>query len=79
MMNRTMNLFSLQFLTRYANITEHFYKNEYAPVAQLDRVSDSDSEGRGFEFRRACQKKTNDNLKKIWVVICVTNTADSCN
>ena len=26
---------------------------EYAPVAQLDRVSDSDSEGRGFESRRA--------------------------
>ncbi len=30
----------------------------YAPVAQLDRVSDSDSEGRAFESHRAYQKKT---------------------
>ncbi len=29
----------------------------YAPVAQLDRVSDSDSEGRAFESRRAYQKQ----------------------
>ena len=28
----------------------------YAPVAQLDRVSDSDSEGRWFESSRAYQK-----------------------
>ena len=28
----------------------------YAPVAQLDRVSDSDSEGRAFESHRAYQK-----------------------
>ena len=27
------------------------------PVAQLDRVSDSDSEGRAFESHRAYQKK----------------------
>ena len=27
----------------------------YAPVAQLDRVSDSDSEGRAFESHRAYQ------------------------
>ena len=36
--------------------------NLYAPVAQLDRVSDSDSEGRGFESRRAYH---NRNIKKI--------------
>ena len=30
----------------------------YAPVAQLDRVSDSDSEGRAFESRRAYHKKS---------------------
>ncbi len=30
---------------------------EYAPVAQLDRVSDSDSEGRWFESSRAYQQK----------------------
>ena len=29
------------------------WRKEYVPVAQLDRVSDSDSEGRGFESRRA--------------------------
>ena len=28
----------------------------YAPVAQLDRVSDSDSEGHAFESHRAYQK-----------------------
>ena len=27
----------------------------YAPVAQLDRVSDSDSEGRAFESHQAYQ------------------------
>ena len=31
-------------------------KTVYAPVAQLDRVSDSDSEGRWFESSRAYQK-----------------------
>ena len=30
---------------------------KYVPVAQLDRVSDSDSEGRAFESHRAYQKK----------------------
>ncbi len=29
----------------------------HAPVAQLDRVSDSDSEGRAFESRRAYHTK----------------------
>ena len=29
---------------------------EYAPVAQLDRVTDSDSVGRWFESSRAYQK-----------------------
>ena len=31
-----------------------------APVAQLDRVSDSDSEGRAFESRRAHQERVPD-------------------
>ena len=31
-------------------------KSGYAPVAQLDRVSDSDSEGHAFESHRAYQK-----------------------
>ncbi len=30
----------------------------YASVAQLDRASDSDSEGRGFESRQMHQNKT---------------------
>ena len=34
----------------------HMRKTAYAPVAQLDRVSDSDSEGRWFESSRAYQK-----------------------
>ena len=29
---------------------------KYAPVAQLDRVSDSDSEGRAFESHQAYQQ-----------------------
>ena len=33
-----------------------FPASEYAPVAQLDRVSDSDSEGRWFESSRAYHK-----------------------
>ena len=32
-------------------------RNVYAPVAQLDRVSDSDSEGRAFESHQAYKKK----------------------
>ena len=31
------------------------YQIIYAPVAQLDRASDSDSEGRRFKSSRACQ------------------------
>ena len=31
---------------------------KYAPVAQLDRVSDSDSEGRAFESHQAYQIHT---------------------
>lgn len=30
----------------------------YAPVAQLDRVSGYEPEGRGFESLLACQQKT---------------------
>ena len=30
---------------------------KYAPVAQLDRVSDSDSEGRAFESHQAYQRQ----------------------
>ncbi len=33
------------------------------PVAQLDRVSASEAEGRAFESRRARQKKQNDKPK----------------
>lgn len=35
-----------------------------APVAQLDSVSDSDSEGRGFESRRAYHVKPLEIIKK---------------
>ena len=35
---------------------------KYAPVAQLDRVSDSDSEGRAFESRRAYQRRARRTL-----------------
>ena len=36
---------------------------EYAPVAQLDRVSDYESEGRGFESLPAHQEKPRSNEK----------------
>ncbi len=35
-----------------------YYNNFNAPVAQLDRASDSDSEGRWFDSSRAYQKNT---------------------
>ena len=38
------------------------------PVAQLDRVSDSDSEGRAFESRRVRQMKTPACLAGVFVV-----------
>ena len=34
------------------------WRKEYVPVAQLDRVSDSDSEGRWFESSRVHEGKT---------------------
>ena len=37
---------------------------EYAPVAQLDRVFDYESKGRGFESRRAYQNKKPVNADK---------------
>ena len=38
---------------------------KYVPVAQLDRVSDSDSEGRRFESCRAYQTK-----KSVFLRLC---------
>ena len=46
---------------------------KYAPVAQLDRVSDSDSEGRAFESHRAYQKKTLQPQRLQGFVICFQN------
>ena len=43
------NKYYLNFFQRYDNI---IYA-EYVPVAQPDRVSDSDSEGRAFESHQA--------------------------
>ena len=37
--------------------TDSVLKIQYAPVVQLDRASDSDSEDRRFESCRACQKQ----------------------
>ena len=42
-----------------------YYNNTNAPVAQLDRVSDSDSEGRWFDSSRAYQKRSNFCLPKV--------------
>ena len=39
----------------------------HGPVAQLDRVSDSDSEGRAFESRRVRQKKHLQNRRCFFV------------
>ena len=43
-------------------------KSAYAPVAQLDRVSDSDSEGRWFESSRAYQKRAPHRGALFWLV-----------
>ena len=50
-----------------------FYR-EYAPVAQLDRVSDSDSEGRWFESSRAYQVKSYISAGKDWNVAFLYST-----
>ena len=44
-------------------IIKLFERTAYAPVAQLDRVSDSDSEGRAFESRRAHHGKSLANQR----------------
>ena len=44
----------------------------YAPVAQLDRVSDSDSEGRWFESSRAYQKERHDENRVFLFVFVST-------
>ena len=47
----------LLFLRKYGNIYLAVQKNPYAPVAQLDRVSDYESEGREFESLPARHRK----------------------
>ena len=59
----------------HAIIFKLFERAAHAPVAQLDRVSDSDSEGRAFESRRAHQDENPWEIKatekvssaKIWL------------
>lgn len=43
----------------------------YASVAQLDRASDSDSEGRGFESRQMHQNKTCRSKTDLHVFIII--------
>ena len=50
----TRLMFELKFIIPYFVMLVNTVK--YVPVAQLDRVSDSDSEGRRFESCRAYQK-----------------------
>ena len=47
----------LLFLRKYGNIYLAVQKNPSAPVAQLDRVSDYESEGREFESLPPRQRK----------------------
>ena len=47
----------MHFLLNYGNILLAVDTTAYAPVAQLDRVSDYESEGRGFESLPARQTK----------------------
>ena len=58
--------------------------NSYAPVAQLDRVSDSDSGGRAFESHQAYQKKhrlcrcffqRNKSFQDLWNALRAWNIA----
>lgn len=43
----------------------------YAPVAQLDRVTDSDSVGHWFESSRAYQKVTVSHLLTVTFIFCL--------
>ncbi len=65
-------------LSRFAIMRHHFgdnklsnYKlsNYKAPVAQLDRVSVSEAEGRGFDSRRAHQFMI---YREYWLLITTT-------
>ena len=59
---------SLDFLNSFCyNVT---VIKTYAPVAQLDRVSDSDSEGRAFESHQAYQQKPADIATAGHFVLC---------
>ncbi len=56
--NLFFSLLGLLFLFYMYIIYRQSFKGcFYPPVAQLDRVSDSDSGGQGFESLRAGQKK----------------------
>ena len=55
----TRLMFELKFIIPYFVMLVNTVK--YVPVAQLDRVSDSDSEGRRFESCRAYQKEAVPN------------------
>ena len=59
----------LHFLKRCVIISRHLRASAYAPVAQLDRVTDYESVGRGFESLPVYQ-----NGKYLWVlpIFCFT-------
>ena len=46
-------------------------KSPYAPVAQLDRVSDSDSEGHAFESHRAYQLSPHVLIQSMRTSFCI--------
>ncbi len=47
----------LNLLLTISNVCVIIYRVEYAPLAQLDRVTGYEPVGQGFESLAACQKK----------------------
>ena len=47
----------LILLLTIANVCGNIYRVEYAPLAQLDRVTGYEPVGQGFESLAACQEK----------------------
>ena len=60
----------LLFLRKYGTIYLAVQKNPSAPVAQLDRVSDYESEGREFESLPARHRKKDTHSGILFSIYC---------
>ena len=66
------NLSQKNFFTNGGKSATLYWRSKiaYAPVAQLDRVTDSDSVGHWFESSRAYQKVTVSRLLTVTFIFC---------